>query len=187
MRTFLLAGVALAVATAAVPPKASAAAWTVDSSKSVLGFSGTQSGTAFDGRFTKWQADIDFDPANPGIGHARVVIDVASAQTGDPQKDQSLPQGDWFNVKSFPQAVFEASSFRAKGGNAFEAIGTLTIRGIKKDVVLPFTFDGTGNSGHAKGKLDLLRTDYGVGQGEWSSGQMVGLSVAVTIDIQATR
>jgi polyisoprenoid-binding protein YceI len=170
----------------AVQP-AAAAGWSIDGAKSNLGFIGTQSGSSFEGHFSKWQAQIDFDPANPASGHATVTIDMGSATTGDSQKDQSLPQSDWFNAKAFPQAIFEATSFRAKGGNAFEAVGTLTIRGMKKDVLLPFTFETEGNTGHAKGKLELIRTDFGVGQGEWSSDQIVGLTVAVNLDIRATK
>lgn len=187
MRSLVVAAAALTLAAVFIARPAAAAGWAVDSAKSSLGFIGSQSGASFEGHFSKWQAQIDFDPANPGTGHALVTIDMGSATTGDPQKDQSLPQSDWFNVKGFPQATFEATSFRAKGGDAYEAVGSLTIRGVKKDVVLPFTFDAEGNAGHAKGKLELLRTDYGVGQGEWSSDQMVGLSVAVTVDIRATK
>lgn len=164
-----------------------ATAWTVDPAHSTLGFVGTQAGTAFKGHFSKWDAQIDFDPANPAGGHALVTIDMGSATTGDAQKDEALPQSDWFSVKTFPRAVFEARSFRAKGGNAYEAVGTLTIRGVAKDVVLPFTLDVTGGKAHAQGKLDLVRTDYGVGQGSWSTGQMVALAVSVTVDLAATQ
>ncbi|MDE1147013.1 MAG: YceI family protein [Azospirillaceae bacterium] len=150
-----------------------------------MGFTGSQSGTAFSGQFSRWDAAIDFDPANPATGHATVTIDMTSATTGDVQKDQSLPQAEWFSTKAFPKAVFEATSFRAKGGNAYEAVGTLTIRSIKKDVVLPFTLDVAGGKAHAVGKLDLVRTDYGVGQGAWSTGQMVALNVGVTLDLTA--
>lgn len=167
--------------------QAGAAEWTVDAGKSRLGFIGTQSGSPFEGRFTRWSAHIDFDPANPTAGKAVVEIDMASADTGDKQKDESLPQSDWFDAKSFPQAKFEATSFRAKGPGAFEAVGSLSIRGIKKDVVLPFTLETSGASAHAKGRLDLIRTDYGIGQGPWKAADMVALGVAVVVDIEATR
>lgn len=186
IRAFLF-GAAAGLALLSAGPAAWAAAWTIDPAKSTLGFAGSQSGTPFQGRFGKWQGEIDFDPANPAVGHAHIVIDMASAATGDAQKDDSLPQPDWFSVKAFPQAIFDAASFRSKGGNAYEAVGTLSIRGVKKDVVLPFTFEETGGVGHAVGKLDILRTDYGVGQGEWSSGQIVALAVTVTLDIQASH
>lgn len=166
---------------------ASAASWVVETGQSRLGFAGNQSGTVFEGRFTNWQADIDFDPARPAAGHAVVTIDMASAVTGDATRDQSLPQADWFAVKAFPQARFEAREFRARGGNAFETSGDLTIRGVKKPVVLPFTLDIDGDVAHAKGRLSLLRTDFGVGQGAWSTAEMVGLEVSVTIDLTARR
>ncbi|MBI3443968.1 MAG: YceI family protein [Magnetospirillum sp.] len=165
---------------------AQAAEWNVDGAKSRLGFVGSQGGSPFEGRFTRWTARIDFDPANPGAAKAMVEIDMTSATTGDPQKDQSLPQSDWFDAKSFPKARFEAAGFKAKGGNAFEAPGTLTIRGLGKAVSLPFTLDLSGNQAKAKGRLELIRTDYGVGQGEWKSGDMVALQVAVTVDIEAS-
>ena len=166
---------------------AAAATWTVDMAKSRLGFTGSQSGASFDGKFTRWDAQIDFDPANPAAGHALVTIDMSSAVTGDAQKDEALPQSDWFDTKTFPKAVFEAKSFRSTGGDAYEADGTLTIRGQGKKVVLPFTLDITGNQAHAKGRLNLIRTDFGVGQGSWKTADYVALEVAVTLDLTATR
>ena len=164
---------------------AQAADWVVDQARSRLGFVGSQAGSPFEGRFSRWTAKISLDPANPASGKAVVEIDMASAATGDKQKDESLPQGDWFDAKAFPQARFEATSFRAKSGAAFEAVGSLSIRGLKKDVVLPFTLDITGPTAHAKGRLDLIRTDYGIGQGAWKAADMVALEVAVTIDLIA--
>ena len=168
-------------------PAAHAAEWSVEPDKSQLGFQGSQSGMVFSGRFSKWNAQIQFDPKDPAAGHAVIDIDMASAVTGDVQKDQSLPQAEWFDTAHFPKARFEAQGFRAKGGNAFEALGTLTIRGHGKDVTLPFTLDVTGDQAHAKGRLEILRTDYGVGQGAWATPQYVAFQVAVQFDIVAAR
>ncbi len=181
-----LALLTLPLLLAAAPP-AQAAPWVVDTAHSRLGFAGSQGGTPFSGTFKRWDAKIDFDPANPAAGHVLVTIDMASASTGDADKDGALPQSDWFDVKDFPRAVFEATTFRAKGGNAYEAVGTLTIRGIKKDVVLPFTLDTTGPDAHAKGRLSLVRTEYGIGAGAWSRPDVVALDVAVTVDIAAAK
>jgi cytochrome b561 len=164
-----------------------AAEWQVDPGKSNLGFIGSLSGKPFDGHFKSWQADISFDPANPAAGHAKVVIDMASALTGDKQRDLALPSSDWFDVKKSPQAVFEATGFTAKGGNAYEAQGTLSIRGVQKAVVLPFTLEIPGDTAHAKGQLDIVRTDYGVGQGEWTDGSTVALKVSIVFDLTAKK
>ena len=177
-----------AVAAAAAmgwPGGAGAAEWTIDPAASRLGFVGSQGGSRFEGSFARWHGSIVFDPAQPAAGHALITIDMASATTGESDKDQLLPQPEWFSVAEFPQAVFEANSFRAKGGNAYDAVGTLTIRGISRKVVLPFTLDLAGDGAHAKGGLDLIRSDFGVGQGSWSNPQMVALEVAVVFELSA--
>lgn len=184
LRRMLPGALGLALALLAAAP-VQAAQWKIDPAKSRLGFTGSQSGMAFGGVFKSWGGTIDFDPAHPQTGHARIVIDMASAATGDAQKDSAMPTSDWFDAKAFPQAVFEAASFASKGGNAYEAKGTLTIRGHAKDVVLPFTLDVAGKDAHAKGKLEILRTDWGVGQGEYATGQYVALAVTVDIDVWA--
>ena len=112
---------------------------------------------------------------------------MASAVTGDPQKDQALPQSDWFDAKTFPNATFEALSFRLKDGNSYVALGTLTIRDVKKDVTMPVTIEITGDGLHAKGQLNLVRTDYGVGQGAWASVQWVALDVMAAFEVIAVR
>jgi polyisoprenoid-binding protein YceI len=164
-----------------------AANWTVQPDKSHLGFSGTQTGAPFKGSFGKWTAEIAFDPAHPEAAHAKVTIDLASARTGDTQRDTALPEADWFDVKHFPQATFEATGFAANVGDAYEAAGRLTIRGVAKDVVLPFTLAIAGDNATAKGHLNLLRTAFGVGQGPWTSGEWVALEVGVDFDLVAVK
>ncbi|MBS1085994.1 YceI family protein [Gluconobacter sphaericus] len=161
--------------------------WTIDPAHSTIGFAGTQTGNAFTGHFGKFDGTISFDPAHPEEGHAKITIDIASATTADKQRDGAMPGSDWFNVASFPTATFEARSFRAKGGNAYEAVGTLTIRGVSRPETLPFTLDISGQIAHAKGHLDLIRSAFGIGQGPWATGQWVALQVGVSIDVIANQ
>jgi len=164
-----------------------AADWTLDPAHSRLGFSATQVGSPFSGRFDRFQASITFDPAAPGSAHVVVLVDLASARSGDVQRDTALLQADWFDTQKAAQARFEATGFVPKGGNAFQAPGTLTLRGISRALTLAFTLDVSGSAAHAVGHAEMTRTDWGVGQGQWSSGDMVGLPVTVTFDITATR
>jgi polyisoprenoid-binding protein YceI len=166
---------------------AHAATWTIDTAKSQLGFTGSQNGTPFTGHFGKFSGTIVFDPANPGAGHADVTIQTASAATGDAQKDGAMPGSDWFAADKFPTAHFVATSFKATGTGTYEADGTLTIRGMSKPVKLPFTLAIAGDQAKADGKVQLIRTNFGVGQGEWSNAQYVALEVAVSVDIVANK
>ncbi len=176
----------LAVALVAVPPRAEAANWTLDPAQSTLGFSGTQAGEAFKGKFTRFIADIAFDPDHLETSHIHVTVDVASAVTGDPQKDTALPEKDWFAARDFPKAQFESNTIRRTAPGAYEAVGDLTLRGVSHSLTLPFTLEIDGAKARAKGHVPLIRTDYGVGQGDWASGQWVALEVDVTIDVTAT-
>ena len=179
----------LAICLAGTPSLAAAAdaTWIVDPSKSRLGFSGTQTGTRFEGRFKHFEAQIHFDPSHPQSGQAHVVVDIASAATGDTQRDEAMPGADWFDAGKFPTAVFEAKSFQPKGGDQYAAPGTLTIRGVSHEVVLPFTLTIDGDTAHARGRLELVRTQFGIGQGPWASGQWVALAVGVDVDLTAIR
>ena len=178
---------ALALSLAAVSAPVLAADWATDGAKSQLKFTGTQAGAPFSGKFARWEAQISFDPANAAAGHALVIIETASAATGDVQKDEALPQADWFNAKAFPQARFEAKSFKPLGNDRYEAAGSLSIKGVTKDVTLPFTLQISGDKAHMVGHLDIERTDYHVGEGSWSATTFVGGTVGIDIDLIATQ
>lgn len=195
MRFSLAAGLAgLAVLTvvpvALAPVEAAAPApsrWVVNKAASKVGFRSSFAGGAFVGRFGRWDAAIDFDPNNLAASKVAAVIDMASARTGEESRDSALPTADWFHSAKFPRASFVSRSFKSLGKGRYQAIGDLTIRGVKRPVVLPFTLAITGNQAKMAGALKLDRTHFGVGQGQWSSGETVPTAVTVEIAITAAR
>jgi polyisoprenoid-binding protein YceI len=110
---------------------------------------------------------------------------MTSAVTRDRKKDQTLPQADWFDAASIPNSMLAVRSFRAKGGNDYDAIGTLTLRNVTKAIVMPVTIEVTGNTLHAKGHLDLMRSDYSIGQA--TGAPWVSLEVVAAFDVTAER
>ena len=176
-----------ASATAAAPQRLSAPPeWTLDRARSRIEFTGSQTGKNFTGSFSSFDVSISFDPENLGASRIAATIDTASAATGDRQRDDALPTPDWFASKSYPAAGFESSVIRA-AGSGYEAEGILTIRGVSKGLILPFSLAIKGDRAVADGSVSLLRTDFGVGQGEFATGEWVGLDVNVTIHIEASR
>lgn len=164
-----------------------AGAWTVDYAESRLGFSATQTGKSFDGEFEKYDATIVFDPADLSKTSIDVAVDMTSAKTGDKQRDTALPGSDWFKAKDFPSARFQSSNVEETGAGAYVAHGSLTIRDATKNIDLPFTLAIDGDTAKASGGLTLLRTDFGVGQGDFATDEWVGLDVKVTVEITATK
>lgn len=189
VRSLVLGIIAAAavVAAAHAPARADAPAWTVDYPASRLSFAGRQAGVSFEGWFERFTADIRFDPAAPAESRIEVVIDMASAVSDNRERDAAVRGRDWFAVAEHPTARFSTTSVRALGGDHYEADATLTIRGISRPVRLPFSLEADGDATRARGELTIVRTDYGVGQGSWSSGDTVALDVVIRFDIRARR
>lgn len=165
-----------------------ATGWTAEKTPATISWEGTQGGSAFTGHCGGFDADIVFDPDDLAHSSVKVTIDMASCVTGEQQKDAYLPQEGWFNVASFPKAVFEATSFRHEGGDKYVADGTLTLKGVTKKVELPFTLAIAGDTAHVVGETTLQRLAFGVGAGDQlSSSEVAGPDVKVRIDLKAAR
>ena len=67
-----------------------AAAWTIDAAASSIRFTGTHAGKRFEGRFDKWEGHVWFDPSDLAGSKAVVLVQTASARTGDPTQEGSL-------------------------------------------------------------------------------------------------
>ena len=184
-----LLGTVVLIASAALPALALAAPakWTVNMGASKLAFASSYGGTAFNGSFGKWSADILFDPAQLPASSIKVSVDPASAQTGDSDRDSSLPEDEWVSVKKFPAATFVSTKITAAGPGRYAAAGNLTMRGVTRPATLNFTLKITGNTADATGNLVLNRSQFGVGQGQFKGGETVPLNVTVNTVIKATR
>jgi cytochrome b561/polyisoprenoid-binding protein YceI len=161
-------------------------AWVVQKGAS-LTFTASWSGEAIEGQFKSWKADILFSPEALDRSKVTVAIDMASVGTGDAQRDESLPSGDFFDTAEHPKATFTATKFRKTGEGKYVADGTLDLRGVKKPLSLPFTLKIDGDTATARGVTTLDRTTFGVGQGEWASTDQIGASVKVAFSLTAKK
>ncbi|GAC1693935.1 MAG: hypothetical protein PVS2B3_03700 [Steroidobacteraceae bacterium] len=186
----LTAGAAAAPAPA--PATAAAAVvtrYTLDQAKSTLEFAFMQAGALNKGHFGRFPVSMDFSAADLAASRLEVGVDVNSLDTGDKDRDDTLRGADLFNVAKFPQAHFSAAEIR-KTASGFEASGKLTIRGVARDVRVPFTFrtamEAGAAVGYMSGKLTIRRLDFGVGQGDWKATDQVGNDVSVSFALRLT-
>jgi polyisoprenoid-binding protein YceI len=159
--------------------------WVVDKAASRLTFRGSAAGQIFDGVFKKWDAQIAFDPHNLRASHAEVTVDIASLVTGDPTRDQMLPNPDWFAAAKFPKASFVTTSILATAPNRYLASGVLSIRGVRRRVSMPFVLDFVRDSATMTGSLGLDRNEFGVGQGSSATPDKVAAAVLVQVRLTA--
>ena len=169
------------------PGAASADSWTLVPNESEIRFKGKQTGNSFEGVFEAFSVEINYDPTQPENAYVRANIETGSAKTGDTQRDEALPGKDWFFSSMFPVATFEAQGFTPIGGNGFSTDGRLMIKGVEKDLTLPFTLTLDNTRAVMSAEVPLNRNDFTVGAGPWAEGKWVGLDVTVSINITAER
>jgi polyisoprenoid-binding protein YceI len=114
-----------------------------------------------------------------------IDIDLTGIDSGSAEGNGALRDKDWFNTKVYPRASFVASSVRSLGGNRYEAVGKLSVKGRSRDVVAPFTFAQNGNVGVFDGQFTLKRLDYGVGEGAWADVGTVANEIQVKFHVTA--
>lgn len=176
-----LVSLTLTVALCAEASAATPAGYAADSAVSKLGFTGMQAGAAFTGTFKKFNAAVDFAPDALETSKIDVQVDLASVDTQDKDRDQTIKGPDLFNVAKNPSAHYVTKNI-VKSGSGYIAQGALTLRGVTKDVPLSFTFT-PGASPKLEGSAALKRLDFGVGQGEWKSTDQVGNDVKVSFSL----
>ncbi len=180
------------------PPPADAAraspapVWTTDPAQSAIVFKGAYMGRPFEGKFTAWTSTIQFDPDQLETARIRVAVKTASASTGEPYFDDSLKEGDWFDISKSPEAVFEVNQGVAKTAAGYEAAGVLTLKGVAYPLRLPFTLEINGKTAKMHGESSLKRLAMGVGKGTAATkpagdAEWVQDDVALVVDVVATR
>ena len=128
-----------------------------------------------------------FSPEALDKSKVSVSIDLASAVSGDSQRDESLKGADWFDVASHAKATFTATKFEKTGADRYVAHGRLTLRGVSKPLRLPFRLQIEGDKARVSGVTSLDRTAFGVGQGEWTSTDQIPADVKVSVNLTAKR
>jgi polyisoprenoid-binding protein YceI len=160
----------------------------IDTKHSSVGFAVTHMVVStVNGRFNDYEGTILFDEKDPSKSSVNVTIKSASINTDNPQRDTHLRSPDFLDAQNHPEITFQSKSVEKKG-DSYVAHGTLTIRGVAKDVDMPFELKGPVDMGKTKlmgahASLTINRMDYGV---SWSKsldkGQLV-VSNDVKIDL----
>jgi polyisoprenoid-binding protein YceI len=156
-----------------------AVSYTADPAASRLDFIGVQAGAEFKGTFHKFTAAVDFAPDALADSHIDVQIDLASLDTQDKDRDQTMRGPDIFDIAHFPTAHYATRSV-TKTPAGYSAVGALTLHGITKDVPIEFQLVPAGGGAKLEGTAKLKRLEFGVGQGDWKSTEWVKDEVKVS-------
>lgn len=168
----------------ALPATAGAADWALVPERSTLSFASSYDGEAFTGRFARFEPTLAVDPADPAATRIVVEIDLASATTGNEERDGTLATPDFFWTEKFPRARFATGACRAgAAAGEIDCEATLTLR--DRSLALPFRFQFAAAGGGAtlKAKASVDRIAFGVGGGDWADTDLIPKDVEVTVDL----
>jgi polyisoprenoid-binding protein YceI len=147
---------------------ADGAQWRSTAATSELAFSAWWEGTELPGRFADFTARVQLDETGTDPIALTVEVKVGSADMNDREINAELVEPDWFNVASFPLAVFTSNQIR-RGESGYLARGTLRLKGIERPLEIPLDWRRDGDSATLAGTATLSRQDWQVGAGEWAS------------------
>jgi polyisoprenoid-binding protein YceI len=167
--------------------------FTIDKAHSEAVFQVRHLITRVRGRFTDFAGTIQFDEAVPEQSSVQFTIQTASIDTSEADRDKHLRSADFFSVAEHPTIAFASTRVTRKSANDLEVAGSLRIRGVQRDVVIPVTYLGTAKDPWGKeragfeAELTINRKDFGL---SWNApleagGFLVGDEVKITLSIQA--
>ena len=95
-------------------------------------------------RFTPISGQLTWNPASPAANQLNVVVNAASIQTPVEGFSAELSGPGFLNAAQFPQATFVSTAFRQTDASHGQVDGTLTIKGVPKQVTFNVELIGAG-------------------------------------------
>ena len=148
------------------------------------------------GHFGKITGKLTLDESDLANSHVEAVIEAASIETRDAQRDAHLKSADFLHVEKFPTLSFKSTRIRLIRDGELAVEGDLTIRGITRKEAFtvegptPPTKDPWGNTRVAvSATTKINRKDFGL---TWNAaletgGILVGDEVTITLDAEFVK
>jgi polyisoprenoid-binding protein YceI len=147
------------------------------------------------GEFQKFSGAVNLNEANPAASSVEIVIDAASINTRDGQRDGHLKSPDFLTVDQYPNLTFTSTNVDVIDGQHAKVHGNLTIKDVTKPVTLDVEFQGKSKSpwgAEAYGfaaQTKINRKDWGL---TWNvaletGGLLVGEEIAIDIELELLK
>lgn len=142
-------------------------------------YSVTFKGGKVEGVIKGLKTSITFDEAKPENSKITATLDVNTINTGNGMMNKHAKFEDGLDAKKFPSINFESLSVTVKSGK-YSANGKLTIKGVTKEINLPFTFENKGLESLFKGKFNIKPKDFNITRGGTPEALEIEITAPVT-------
>jgi polyisoprenoid-binding protein YceI len=142
-----------------------------------------------EGRFKDFDGTIRFDDADITKSSVDFTAKIESVDTGVGARDQHLRKDDFFDAAKYPQMTFKSTRVERKGKDNYVLHGDFTLRGVMKQISIPFTIagaikDSRGNTRFGvEAHTKINRRDYGINYGGTLPGGGFDIGNEVTINL----
>ena len=182
--------------TTVTAPSTVTGTYAIDASHSRIGFVARHAMvTKVRGSFNEFEGSGYFDADQPANSHLELVIETASIDTRNADRDGHLRGNDFFDMDQYPKITFRSTSVEQTGHAEYRVTGDLTIKGITKPVSVDFDYTGAvvdpwdNQRIGLEGNTTINRKDWGV---NWNAsleagGVLVSEKVTLVIDISAIK
>lgn len=147
--------------------------------KSSISFKIKNAGLTVDGSFAGLVTDLKFDANQYAKSSIEASIDANTINTGIGLRNNHLKKENYFNVSKYPKIILISTLFSKEGDGAFKGHFKLTMKGITKDIVIPFSYVESGNNSIFKAIFILNRKDYNIGGNSWTMSDDVAISILI--------
>lgn len=162
----------------------------IDQAHTVIGFSIRHNEISLvSGRFKDFTGSIHYDPQDVRKSSVEFKAKVDSIDTGVEARDKHLRSADFFEVEKYPEMIFKTTSV-ARKGKAYILTGDLTLKGVTKQIALPFTITGAIKDMRGNTRMGIAaqttidRRDFGITWGHSLPGGGFDVAHDVIIELQ---
>jgi polyisoprenoid-binding protein YceI len=170
-------------------------AWTIDKAHTSVGFAVRHMMMmTVRGKFTRYDADIQIDPANLEAAKVTARIEVASVDTQEEPRDGHLRSADFFDVEKYPTLTFTTTNVK-RSGNDLEVTGNLKIKDQEHPLTLKGEIAGPSKDPWGNTKLgfslsgEIDREKWGLtwNQALEAGGVLVAKKVKIEVEAQLAQ
>ncbi len=138
-------------------------------------------GLKVDGKLEGLQTTIKFDSQNLATSSIEASVETQTINTDNKSRDGHLRKEEYFDVAKFPKITLKSISFSKDGnsGNNYKGKFKLTIKGVTKEIEIPFSYVENGNAATFKGSFTINRLDHKVGGNSWVLADNVIISLNI--------
>lgn len=162
-------------------------AQSIDPVRSIVEFKVSNMGfMTVSGTIAGMNGTVNFDADNINDAFFNVSVDPATIDTNSKKRDDHLKEADFFNIAEFLAIRFISSEI-IKTPEGLVAKGALSLRGVTRNIAIPFSQSQEPGETILKGKIQIDREDYKLGTDKYSGAFMIGSTVEVAITCVLTN